>query len=165
MYIYLQHAMEFYNQMVLRSYLDKPDKYIPPSQTPPYRKMKMLSPVIRRVELHEYPNEHVLVLEGENLLFSFKITLDEGGRNEYLIKSPHSVTKCSLQFNFTPSHKVSSAIQDGEMVKVTVHTHFVTKVLKSVDCKKVYLCLKCTSKHWLFIVPVACIIYSLFFSH
>ena len=129
--------MELYNQMVLRSHLDKPDNYNPPSQPSHYGQLKMLSPVVMRVELHEYPNEHVLILEGENLLFSYKIILDEGGRNEYEIKNPHSVTKHSLQFNFTPSCEVSSAIQDGESVKVTVHTHFVTKVSKSVDCKKV----------------------------
>ena len=129
--------MKHYNLMVLRSYLDTPDKYIQPTSRHEYKQMDMLKPNICRLELHEYPKEHVLVLEGENLWFSFEVTLDEGGENEYQIKDPHNVTKQTLQFNFPPSSKVSRAIQNGGKVKVTLNTHFVKKVLETVQCKKV----------------------------
>ena len=130
--------MDYYNQMILRSYLDKPEVYTPSNHRPQAcQEMKLLTPHLERLELHEYPKEHVLVLEGNNLWFSFKIIIDEGGQNHYELQKPHNITKCSLQFNFNPSSKVSAAIQDGESVKVTVHTHFVTKVANSVECKKV----------------------------
>ena len=130
--------MEHYNKMVLRSYLDKPKKYVPPS--PPVqacKQVKLLMPTLKRAELHEYPKEQVLVLEGENLWFTYKIIVDDGGRNEFRLVQPHSVTKSTLQFNFPPSKKVSSAIIDGGKVKITLHTHFLTRVVMSVECKKV----------------------------
>lgn len=129
--------MDHYNHMILRSYLDKPEKYTKPKGGLSHSGVRMLIPAIRRVELHEYPSEHVLVLEGDNLWFSFKIVLDEGGPQQCEINNPHSITKCSLQFNFDPSIGVSSAIQNEKKVKVTLHTHFVTKVQRSVECRKV----------------------------
>ena len=130
--------MEHYNTMVLRSYLDQPKKYVPPRPNLSVgQQVAILMPTLKKAELHEYPKEQVLVLEGENLWFTYKIKLDDGGRYEYELEKPHTVTKCTLQFNFRPSKKVSLAIVDGGKVKVTLHTHFVTKVVKSVECKKV----------------------------
>ena len=131
--------MEHYNQMILRSYLDKPEKYIQPSFNPQrnVKPMDMLIPSLKRAELHEYPREQVLVVEGENLWFSFKIILDEGGQYEYEMLNAHNVTKFSLQFNFPTSKNVSQAIRDGGKVKITLHTHFFTKVIDSVECNKV----------------------------
>ena len=135
----MQHIIDHYNQMVLRSYLDKPEKYTPPSrQLTACPGMKILRPNIDRLELHEYPKEHVLVLEGENLWFSLKIIVDEGGENQYELINPHNVARNSLQFNFCPSSEVSAAIQNGQRVRITLHTHFMTRVLKSVECKKVF---------------------------
>lgn len=128
--------MKHYNLMVLRSYLDQPDKYVQPTLRHEHREMDMLKPHINRLELHEYPKEHVLVLEGENLWFSLKITL---GKHEHPISNLHNATKYSVQFNFTPSSKISSAILDGEKVQVTLYTHFGDREIESVECKKVKL--------------------------
>ena len=126
--------------MILRSYLDKHERYAPPSpRLSDCKQMKMLMPTLKRAELHEYPKEQVLVLEGENLWFSYQVVLDEGGHNEYELKNPHNVTKLSIQFNFPTSKSVSSAIYDGGKVKVTLRTHFLTKVVNSVECKKVII--------------------------
>jgi hypothetical protein len=135
--LFKKHMMEHYNKMVLRSYLDKPKKYVLPSpQVQACKQVKMLMPTLKRAELHEYPKEQVLVLEGENLWFTYKIILDDGGRYEFPLVQPHSVTKSTLQFNFPPSKEVSSAIIDGGKVKITLHTHFLTRVVMSVECKK-----------------------------
>ena len=134
--------MEHYVRKILRSYLDvEPEKYALPSPKSVDQKRKNLNiliPEVTRVELHEYPKEHVLVLEGENLWFSTKIFLDKGGPNQCEIDNPHNITKCSVQFNFNPSRQASLAIQAGKIVKVTLHTHFNMKVWETVECKKVY---------------------------
>jgi hypothetical protein len=135
--LFKKHIMEHYNQMILRSYLDIPESYaIPNAHSSVQMHMKMLLPSVKRIEVHEYPKEHVLLVEGDNLWFAFKITLDEGGPHQCEVGNPHNITKCSLQFNFSPSHKVSSAIEDGKKVKVTLHTHFMMKVQDAVESKK-----------------------------
>ena len=151
-FIILQHDMKYYNLMVLRSYLDRPERYsLPSNQLSGLQQMMMLQPSLKRAELHEYPKEQVLVLEGENLWFSFKIVLDEGGTNEYIISHPHNATKLSLQFNFSTSRNVSTAIKDEGKVKITLHTHFMTKVMDSVECKKVGLFLYFVLSYVLFV--------------
>lgn len=130
-----------YGNNSFRSYLDKePDRFCTPGLTEAVKDIKaisMLKPKATRVEFHMYPNEHVVVLEGENLWFCHEIRLGEVD-NILDIKTPaQNVTQRMIQFNFPPYEKLKTLISEGR-VKVTLHSHFANPIRQSVQVMQVH---------------------------
>ena len=138
--MYLQHTMAEYGSNSFRSYLDRePDKFTVPGPVEAVKEVKainMLKPKATRVEFHMYPNEHVVVLEGENLWFCHKIRLGEFD-NILDIKTPaQNVTQRMIQFNFPPYEKLKSLVSEG-VVKVTLHSHFANPIRQNIQVMQV----------------------------
>lgn len=135
--------------LVFRSHLEKPpDKYIMPNPEQAVRnitELSILKPKISQLAVHEYPNEHVIVIEGENLWFSYKICLDEKGENQCDIATPaDSTTRASIEFHLSNSH---STLSSGKQVKVALYTHFAKPIRQSIYTKKVALKI---NKHFIY---------------
>lgn len=139
MIIFLQLSMADYANNSFRSYVDKePGKYVLPGPSDAVKDIqfiKILTPEAKRVEFHMYPNEHVVVLEGENLWFCHEIRL---GENDNLdIKTPaQNVTRRMIQFSFPP-YQLKNLISQGK-IKVTLHSHFASPIEQNVQVMQVY---------------------------
>lgn len=116
--------MEEYRDSVFTSYLGRePSPYKVPTAPKVVKEVAILKPQVKTVEFHEFPTEHILVLEGDFLWFCHSITLGEGS-NEYNITTPpQNVTQRSIQFTFAPTDQKKFRRRDGQM-KVTLCTHF-----------------------------------------
>lgn len=134
--------MDRYSQNTFRSYLEKePDKYSPPQVVKEAKGSRVssvgiLKPNVKAVEFHKYPNEHVIILVGNNLWFCHKVCL---GENDHVldINTPlQNITRCSIQFNCTPSQKTNSIMADS-LVKVTLYSHFSDEVKEAIHAKQV----------------------------
>ena len=129
--------------LIFRSYLEKPpDKYIMPNPEQAVREiaeLSILKPKISQLAVHEYPNEYVIVAEGENLWFSYKICLDEKGENQCDIATPaDSTTRAAIEFRLSNSHNACSTLSSGKQVKVALYTHFAKPIRQPIITKKVY---------------------------
>lgn len=123
---------------IITAYLRKEQSTSLPS-TPSRRlyEVDFLKPKATSAEFHMLPNEHVIVLEGNNLWFCHKVCI---GRNEnsIVIDSPSNIMRGSIQFNFKPSEKTERLCENGG-VHVTLYSHFSNQVSKRIDTKKVYV--------------------------
>lgn len=132
--------MADYANNSFRSYIDKePGKYTLPGPAEAVKDVKfinMLTPEAKRVEFHMYPNEHVVVLEGENLWFCHEIRL---GENDNLdIKTPaQNVTRRMIQFNFPPRPYQLKNLITQSKIKVTLHSHFASSIEQKVQVMQV----------------------------
>lgn len=129
-----------YGNSSFRSYIDKdPDRFTPPSPgeaVMDIAAINMLKPKAMHVEFHLYPNEHVVVLEGENLWFCHEIRLGEFD-NILDIKTPaQNVTRRMIQFNFPPYEKLKSLVSEGK-VKVSLHSHFANPIRQTIQVLQV----------------------------
>lgn len=132
--------MAEYGGNSFRCYLDKePDKFLVPGPAEAVKDVKaisMLKPKVTRVEFHMYPNEHVVVLEGENLWFCHEVQLGEVD-NILDIKTPaQNVTQRMIQFNFSPYDKLKNLVSEGK-VKVTLHSHFASPIRQNIQVMQV----------------------------
>jgi hypothetical protein len=132
------HTMDAYMQLIFRSYLEKlPDKYIIPNQEKAVRyinELAFLKPKVTGLDIHEYPNERVLVLKGENLWFSYKICFNES----HEIDTPaENTTKSMIEFHITHIHEAYSTLCSGKQLKIALFTHFAKPIRQSIDSKKV----------------------------
>ncbi len=128
--------MEDYRQRVFTSYLEKePLPYKIPTAPKEVKGVAFLRPQVKTVEFHEFPTEHILVLEGDFLWFCHSITLGEG-RNACKITTPaQNVTQRSIQFTFAPTDQKKLRGKDGWM-QVTLYTHFEV-VERRIEVKQV----------------------------
>ena len=131
-----------YGSSSFRSYLDRePDKFSVPGPVEAVTDIKainMLKPKATMVEFHMYPNEHVVVLEGDNLWFCHEIRLGEID-NILEIKTPaQNVTRRMIQFNFPPYEKLKNLVSEGK-VKVTLHSHFANPIRQTIPVMQVRL--------------------------
>ena len=134
----MQHTMEIYKNNMYRSYLDQePDKYSPPKQLREVVSVSFLKPSLTAVELHEYPNEHALVLEGDNLWFCHQIKLGEGDHPCCIDTPAQHISRRSIQFNYTPSDKCEIVVDKDRKIKVAVHSHFANPIRRKVDINEV----------------------------
>ena len=136
----VQHNMTEYGNNSFRSYLDRePDKFTVPGPAEAVKEIKaisMLKPKATRIEFHIYPNEHVVVLEGENLWFCHKIRLGEFD-NILDVKTPaQNVTQRMIQFNFPPYEKLKNLVSEG-VVKITLHSHFANPIRQNIQVMQV----------------------------
>ena len=133
--------MEDYRRNTFRSYIDKePQKYSVPTSIQTRKEIKevgILKPQVNSVEFHKYPNEHALVLEGDNLWFCHKIRLGE--RNNICdINTPaQNITRRSIQFNFTSSRGIEGIVSSNGQVKVTLYSHFASPIRKTIKVEQV----------------------------
>ena len=133
--------MKEYRQPILRSYLEKDPVYSVPNPGQEQREIKelgILKPKAISVALHEYPTEHAIVLKGENLWFTHKVGLGDKRSNPYEVNTPaQNITRCSIQFNFAPSHDASRVLQSKPTVRLTVYSHFSKPIQSVIPIKKV----------------------------
>ena len=124
---------------IFRSHLEKhPEKYIKPNPVKQVAEIGVLKPKITGMEVHEYPNEHVIVLQGENLWFSYKICIDEKGDNQRDVCTPaDSTTRFEIEFHVTDTVDVCSTLCSGKQVKIALFTHFAKPIRQSMDTKRV----------------------------
>jgi hypothetical protein len=87
----------------------------------------MLIPTPTRIELQIHPNEHVLVLEGENLWFCYKLQLGDYSNMVDIDTNFQNVTQRRIWFNFPPYERLLGLAAEGE-VKVTLHSHFTRAI-------------------------------------
>ena len=130
--------MNEYGNSSFRSYIDRePGKFTAPGPVKEIKAISMLKPSATRVEFHIYPNEHVVVVEGENLWFCHKIQLGEG-INILDIKTPaQNVTQRMIQFNFPPYEKPLMSLVSEGVVKVSLHSHFANPIRQNVEVMQV----------------------------
>ena len=126
--------MEEYRQKTFRSYLEKePGRYLKPDTKQTVKQVKdlaFLKPEVKAVKFHEYPNEHVVVLEGNNLWFCHQICIGE----EEINTPAQNITRQSIWFNFTP--KANIVFDEGK-VKVVLYSHFANPIRKKIAVDKV----------------------------
>ena len=133
--------MQCYKQLTFRSHLERPEKYVLPNQGQAEQEVtdaSILKPKVITSEVSEYPNEYVIILEGENLWFSYKMCINEKGPNRCEIDTPaENTTNCKIEFHISDSHEASSALTTGGPVKITLYTHFAKPIRLQMNTKKV----------------------------
>ena len=124
----MQHDVIAYQNNLSRSYLERePESYTPAGRARAVEKVGrigMLNPTPTRIELQIYPNEHVLVLEGENLWFCHKIQLGDHSNRVDIDTDFQNVTQHMIRFNLPPNERLVGLAAQG-VVKVILHSHFV----------------------------------------
>ncbi len=133
-----QHKMGHYRIKMLKAYLlNDPNKFKLPETQISFTQVPQLKPDVSSVNVHFFPNEHAVVLEGENLSFCFEVQLGEQS-NTLKIKSPDHLTSRIIQFNFPPDEKTRNiTILDDSTMKVTLRSHFSNPIRKRVKVNKV----------------------------
>ena len=123
---------------MFRSYLNKgQDKYTPPEQLKEVECVSFLKPSLTSVELHKYPKEHAVVLEGDNLWFCHQIQLGEGEHPCCIDTPAQYISRRSIQFNYTPSDKCEIVVDKSGIIKVNVQSHFARSIGRKIEIKEV----------------------------
>ncbi len=92
-------------------------------------------PDVKSAVIHMYPSEHIVVLEGNQLLFCSQILL---GEREYLIKldklkSNWKMTNKMIQINYvSPQTEKTEHLVSKEKMKVAIHSHFCNPIRKEI---------------------------------
>ena len=133
--------MEVYYKKT-KAYLGSTKGSLPlPSPKKELKNVSLLKPLVKGVELHKFPSEHAVVVEGENLWFCREILLGEG-RNIISIANPmESVSRYIIQFNYPPTEKTDRVIARNGLVRVTLNSHFASSIRKRVKVEQVSLLL------------------------
>ena len=146
--------MDGYRHNVFRSYLEKqPDKYSGPDQTQATKEIKevsLLTPKVKTVEFHEYPNEYAVVLEGDNLWFCHHIQI---GNKSKIATAVQNITRRSIQFNFTPSDSEKLAMPENGHIEITLYSRFAQPIRDRATVKQV--CRYCSNS----IIDYPCTLY------
>jgi GTP-binding protein EngB required for normal cell division len=125
------HAMAEYMLILYRSHLQY--EYSVPNATKGINDIAVLKPRVTGLDIHQYHNEHVLVLKGEYLWFAYEISVDDNG----VIETPaESTTKSMIEFRISHDHKAYSTLCAGKQVKIVLFTHFAKPIRQSIDTKK-----------------------------
>ena len=132
----MQHDVIAYQNNLSRIYLERePESYTPAGRARAVEKVGrigMLNPTPTRIELQIYPNEHVLVLEGENLWFCHKIQLGDYSNSVDIDTDFQNVTQHMIRFNVPPNERLIGLAAEG-VVKLTLNSHFANPVWQSVN--------------------------------
>ena len=102
---------------------------------PRLQEVSILQPRADLVEFHMYPDEHVIVLEGNNLWFCHKVHL---GEDEKIIESDlaTNIMRRKIEFRFPPSPNIER-IADNGGVSIKLYSHFAEPVGTQVQAKEV----------------------------
>ena len=128
--------MSTYAEKAFHAFLEKPPAYVLPASpkaAPP--EVPDLKPTLRSIQLHDHGNELAVVVEGSNLWFSYRISL-QGIPVKSIPKSISS--ECTIHFNLKGEGK-SVVVEDGK-VKVTLHSHF-SKTIKEFVAVQEKVCI------------------------
>ena len=133
----MQHNMEVYYKKT-KTYLGSQKEPLPtPLPKKELKSITLLKPQVKGVELHKFPSEHAVVVEGENLWFCHEILLGDG-RNIIKITNPaDSVSRHVIQFNYQPTEKTDRVITRSALVRVTLNSHFANSIRKRVKVEQV----------------------------
>ena len=112
----MQHDVITYGRTLSESYLERePERHTPAARAmEKVERMGMLIPTLARVELQIHPNEHVLVLEGENLWFCNKLQLVDYSNMVDIDTNFQNVTQYMIRFNFAPNERLLGLATEGE---------------------------------------------------
>jgi len=123
--------MDDYRHSTLRGFLEKGSpKYVVPSPAEAVKEIGFLKPEVTTIEVHKYPNEVAVVLQGDNLWFCHEIRL--GNYVPPVPKLAEHIARRSIQFNFHLSEQTANIIADGGHVKVTLSSHFANPIKRRV---------------------------------
>ena len=129
----LQHNMESYIPLIFRSHMEKPKKYaLPNRRQADVEEVDVLKPKVTRLQIHEFPDEKVFVLQGENLWFSYKIILDDKGPHECELYTPVENTT-QFMIEFRGDSAGVPAIDENKQVKVALYTHFANPIRQPLN--------------------------------
>ena len=131
---YEQHDVITYTSNLSRSYLERePERYTPAARAvEKVGHVGMLNPNPTRIELQIYPNEHVLVVEGENLWFCHKLQLGDYSNMVDIDTNFQNVTQRMIRFNFPPSERLIGLVAEG-VVKLILNSHFANPVRQNIQ--------------------------------
>ena len=129
--------MEEYRQSLLRGFLEKslPNYSLPDPAAGPVKEVGFLKPNVNTVEVHKYPDEVAVVLEGDNLWFCHQIRL--GDYIPHIPKLAEHIARRSIQFNFCLSKQTAKIVADDGYVKVTLFSHFAHPIRRRVKAELV----------------------------
>ena len=134
---YMQHDVITY---VSESYLERePERHTPAGRTvEKVERIGMLIPTLARIELQIHPNEHVLVLEGENLWFCHKLQLGDYSNMVDIDTNFQNVTQHTIRFNFPPNERLLGLAAEG-VVKITLNSHFANSVRQNMNIQVIQM--------------------------
>ena len=132
--------MGHYIPLILRSHLEKPVKYVLPNRgksVTEVSEVDALKPKIYEPLTYcDYPNERVVVVEGDNLWFSYKVCLDEKGPNECEFSTdPENTTQFTIKFQ--AELEESTDFGSFQQVKLALHTQFANPIRQTLNIKTV----------------------------
>ena len=122
--------MDDYRHSTLRGFLEKGSpKYVVPNPAEAVTEIGFLKPEVTTIEVHKYPDEVAVVLQGDNLWFCHEIRL--GNYVPPVPKLVEHIARRSIQFNFRLSETANIVTDDGH-VKVTLFSHFANPIRRRV---------------------------------
>ena len=103
------------------------------------QEVSLVQPRADLVEFHMYPDEYVIVLEGNNLWFCNRVHL---GEDERIVQSDlaTNIMRRKIEFRFAPSPNFDSIAENGG-VAIKLYSHFSEPVCTQVSAKEVSLLL------------------------
>ena len=143
LYTSLQHGIEQYHKKVKIHILKSgnlKESLLVPSPKKELKYVALLKPQVKGVELHKFPREHAIVIEGDNLWFCDEIILGEGKNTLNITNPAELVSRRVVQFNYSTtasSGKIDRAIARNEIMKVTLNSHFAKPIRKKVKVEQV----------------------------
>lgn len=128
--------MDDYHSKLLKAHLEKEPQYVVPFPVKNVTDIPTLKPKATSIQIYTYPNEHAVVLEGENLWFCHKVDLGEKESLIRHVKNSEAITGRSIQFNYEPTEK-SDLLVTNHRVKVTLHSHFANPIRNKIQVEQV----------------------------
>ena len=92
----------------------------------------MLIPTLARIELQIHPNEHILVLEGENLWFCYELQLGDYSNMVDIDTNFQNVTQRMIRFNFPPNERLLGLAAE-DLVKITLTSQFANPIRQNMN--------------------------------
>jgi hypothetical protein len=133
--IFEEHTAGCYMVKITRSYLEKQEKYKLPNQgqaTNMVTEVDALKPKVNGIQIHEYPSERVIIVQGENLWFSYKVCLDEKGPNQREFSAmAENTTQYMIEFRSDIGE--GPDIDASKQVKLALFTHFANPIRQSLN--------------------------------
>ncbi len=100
----------------------------------PIQSVAILKPILHSVEFHMYPDQHIVVIKGDNMWFSHKIEL--GHKKGVTIESPTNVMRRSVQYNFSTSPETKK-LAEFKNLRVCLQSHFCEEITKTIETTQV----------------------------
>ena len=121
--------------------MDKPEEYQLPLLLDKIKcGVENFKPDVKSAVIHMYPSEHIVVLEGNQLLFCNNIHL---GEKDYLIKlnkskSNWKMTSKMIQISYVaPQTAKTEYLVAKEKMRVVICSHFCNPIRKEISIKEV----------------------------